>query len=139
MLTIKAVQIASKYEKTLEEGKMKNKQYAFPNFLVIESQVILDQRLNATDKILYGIISVLSNNSKGECYASNSYLANFLRCELRTIQRSIAKLKDCNYINTEFLDPGKRVIKTTLNEFIVNRSEIKKLYDFNWLEGDDIA
>ena len=112
------------------------RQYMFPSYVVIESQVILDQRLNETDKIMYGIISALSSNKKGECYATNSYLARFMNCDIRTIQRAIAKLKECNYIKTEIIDNGKRVVKTTINEFIINRSEIKELYDFNWLEGN---
>lgn len=60
-----------------------------------------------------------------------------MNCDIRTIQRAIAKLKECNYIKTEIIDNGKRVVKTTINEFIVNRSDIKELYDFNWLEGDE--
>ena len=107
--------------------------FSFPIYIVIESQVVLDKRLNEIEKVLYGIICALSSNKKGECYATNSYLARFLNCDIRTIQRAIESLKGCKYITTSLINQNKRVITPTINSFMVDRANKPELFDFDWL------
>lgn len=42
--------------------------------MIFEDTMLKDDSINSTDKLIYGIIGVLSN-SKGYCYANNDYLS----------------------------------------------------------------
>ena len=109
-----------------------------PTFVVIETQVVTDRNLNESEKILYGIITALSSNRKGECYATNSYLAKFMNCDIRTIQRGLVTLRKSGYITTILKNGNKRIITPTINEFIKRRKEeqFEEMFDYDWLEGD---
>ena len=110
-----------------------------PTFVIIETQVIADKNLTEAEKILYGFISALSSNRKGECYATNSYLAKFMSCDIRTIQRGLITLRKNGYITTTLKNGNKRIITPTINEFIKHRKEeqFEELFDYDWIGEND--
>lgn len=67
------------------------------NFTQMPAQVRYDKRLQSGAKILYSEIKALTN-TKGYCWASNSYLAENFGVSIRTIQRWLARLKSLGYI-----------------------------------------
>ena len=76
----------------------------------IPKSIYLDERLSWTEKILLVEIDSL-DQSKG-CFASNSYLANFLGVSEWTVSNSISKLKELGYVKTQMLEGRKRIIKS---------------------------
>ena len=106
----------------------------YPNYIMIEKEVLLNNNLVAEEKLLYAYISALSNNDKKICYASNSYLGKLLNKSPRQIRRFISNLKKYNYV-TYRMEHGKRLLSTTLDVFITKRESgnIKKLFEYDWL------
>ena len=45
--------------------------------IVINDNVIEDNKLNSTDKVVYGLVKALSND-KGYCFATNDYIGKRL-------------------------------------------------------------
>lgn len=76
--------------------------------ILIEDNVVGDDKLNSTDKIVYGIIRSLSNN-KGYCFATNDYIGKKSNLSKSTISNTISKLKKYNYIKTETIDYQRRI------------------------------
>lgn len=107
--------------------------YSFPSFAILETDVMLDMRLSNFDKILYSFIVVLCNNKNKCCYASNSYLANLMHCDIRTIQNSLGTLKESEYIKIKIQNFNKRTIIPLVIDFLKER-ETKELFDYNWLD-----
>lgn len=111
-----------------------------PLYAVVEFEVLRDNRLNSTDKVIYAIINTLTSNKDKICYAKTKYISNLLNLDQRTIKLSIAKLKKLNYIIVQVKNNNKRQIKTTVANFIDIRTkeldESKNLEydDYNWLE-----
>lgn len=68
--------------------------------MIFKDTMLKDNSINSTDKLVYGIIGVLTN-SKGYCYANNNYLSKQLNISKRTITNSISKLRQANYIKVE--------------------------------------
>lgn len=68
--------------------------------MIFKDTMLKDNSINSTDKLVYGIIGVLTN-SKGYCYANNNYLSKQLNISKRTITNSISKLRRANYIKVE--------------------------------------
>ena len=69
-------------------------------FAVIPHNVLEDDRLTATDKILFGEISALVNKF-GYCYASNRHFQDTLRCSKKTINVGLVTLADRKYITID--------------------------------------
>lgn len=66
-------------------------------FAVLTAQVLYDTKITDTQKILYAIVSNLTNET-GYCYASNGYLAEILNCSQETIRRHLSALEVAGYI-----------------------------------------
>jgi hypothetical protein len=64
------------------------------------------------DKMLLSEISGLSVN--GVCYASNEYFSNLFNKDIRTIQRSISKLKSCEYVIEVGFDGKRRYLESNI-------------------------
>src|SRR5690606_21431092 len=69
-------------------------------FLIIPSHLISDKRLDDSTRILFGIISSLSNKH-GYCFASDKYLGELTNTGHRQIARRIKLLDDLGYIRRE--------------------------------------
>ncbi len=68
--------------------------------IVIDDSIVKSNKINSTDKLVYGVIKALTNN-KGYCYASNDYISKKVNLSKRTITKSIGNLKQANYIRVE--------------------------------------
>ena len=66
-------------------------------FAVLTAQVLYDTNITDTQKILYAIVSNLTNDT-GYCYASNAYLAKMLNCSQETIRRHLSALERAGYM-----------------------------------------
>ena len=108
------------------------------NFIVIEGAVYSDNRLTATDILIYGIIASLTNNYNCYCYASNSFIAEKRGLSERQVRKSIAKLKQLNYLVVVF-EKNKRYIYTYLSKKIKERNMNNNLdiFHYDWLNDND--
>lgn len=91
-----------------EENENKISYYA-----VIPATVLFNENLKANEKILYALITSLSNK-EGYCYASNKYLGEKLKFDSTTISRWITNLRKNNFL---FED----IIRNEKNEIIQRR------------------
>ena len=66
----------------------------------IPARIWLDKNLNATDKILLADIDSFTGNQK-TFYKSNETIAEELFVSIKSVSRSIKKLKDLGYIKIE--------------------------------------
>ena len=69
-------------------------------YVEVPMNVLLDEELSSTSKLLMGLITTLSMQN-GYCYASNKYLSNLMKVSKRTITNCISLLKRKNYIEIE--------------------------------------
>ena len=77
-------------------------------YVEVPMNVLLDEELSSTSKLLMGLITTLSMQN-GYCYASNKYLSNLMKVSNRTITNCISSLKRKNYIEIEYI-PNMRKI-----------------------------
>lgn len=77
-------------------------------YVEVPMNVLLDEELSSTSKLLMGLITTLSMQN-GYCYASNKYLSNLMKVSKRTITNCISSLKRKNYIEIENI-PNMRKI-----------------------------
>lgn len=113
---------------------------SFPHYVVIEFDVINSDKLTNTEKILYGFINLLSENSPKGCFASTKYLCSLMKLQPRQLKNCLAHLKQLEYININIIK-NKRYIKPTLHDYLEKRdkkNENIQLFDYDWLnESDD--
>lgn len=110
------------------------------NFVLIESQVLLDKNLNNTEKILYSYISALTNNKNNECFATTKHLSKIIGLKPRQLCYSLSKLKKYDYIDIKIENNNRRIITTKLNKFLEARSisnENIDLFDYDWLDNEE--
>ena len=70
-----------------------------PNYYaIIPAEIRYDSQLSANEKLMYGEITALANNT-GECWASNAYFANLYNKDIRTITRWISHLIKLGFID----------------------------------------
>lgn len=95
-----------------------------PNYYSITPAIVrYDKALSASEKLLYGEISCLTNSS-GYCWASNSYFANLYDVEKTTVSGWISKLEKGGHIKTEIGQGNSR--KIWINHVIVPIKEKPK-------------
>lgn len=78
----------------------------------IPKEIWLNTELSITDKVLLAEIDSLDNEN--HCTASNEYFSEFFKVSVPTISRSIKKLKDLGFIETEMVNSNTgsyRIIK----------------------------
>jgi len=78
-------------------------------YAVIPATVLFNEHLKANAKLLYALVTALSNK-EGYCYASNQYLGNKLGVDPHTISRWLADLRKYNLIYVEILRNEKQEI-----------------------------
>lgn len=69
-------------------------------YAIIPANVRYDKRLKASEKLLYGEITALSNET-GYCWATNDYFANLYTVDKATVSRWVANLAKYGYIDCE--------------------------------------
>lgn len=84
----------------------------FSTFSVIPTEVMINKEISSTAKIVYGLISSLTNE-KGYCWASNKYLGDLVGKEERQISNIVSKLCKIGLLNSEVEDNYKRKLTLT--------------------------
>lgn len=77
-------------------GEMSSPAY----FAVIPGAVLVDDKLPAGAKLLYGVITALSRATE-DCWAGNEYFASIFRTHPKTIQAHLRALEDAGYISIQ--------------------------------------
>lgn len=75
----------------------------YPQFSYIPSEVRFSKNLNAGEKMIYGEIFTLSNNSFGKCWVDNAYFENLFQLSKATVKRYLQSLIRENHIYKEIL------------------------------------
>lgn len=87
-----------------------NERYERFSGVFVPREVLLDEQLSATAKLLFAIIQSLDND-KG-CFASNEYLGGMLGISESAVRQSLLALEQGQYINRITDSDGNRSIKT---------------------------
>ena len=122
---------------------MKNK-IKIPAWVALEADVLICNKINNTEKVLYAFISALSNNSDKQCFATNKYFSIVLGIGEREVQYCLSKLKKLNLIRIELKENSKRTITTTVNAFLEYRKEKteelkeinNEILEYDWLNEE---
>lgn len=83
--------------------------------------VLEDERLSATDRILFGLIDGLAKSERG-FFASNAYVARTLRLTGRAVQQSLKRLESVGYISRRVGLNGRRTVTTVSSRALRNAS-----------------
>lgn len=78
-------------------------------YSIIPSTILYNKELKANEKILYAVITSLSNKD-GYCFASNKYLANKLNVGANTVSGWITDLRRKNFIQVKLIRNDKQEI-----------------------------
>ena len=78
-------------------------------YAAIPATVLFNERLKPNEKLLYALITALSNK-EGYCYASNKYLGEKLGVDPVTVSRWITDLRRNNYIFVDIMRNEKKEI-----------------------------
>lgn len=78
-------------------------------FAVIPATVLFNNELKPNEKLLYALITALSNK-EGYCYASNKYLGEKLTVDPQTVSRWIGNLRKYNYLVIDIIRNEKQEI-----------------------------
>jgi DNA-binding Lrp family transcriptional regulator len=87
-------------------------------FYVITAAVLHDKSLCSDDKILFALLTGLSNKY-GYCFASNLHLCEQMNLQERTLQRSLDTLEKNGYIRREIRKDDRNKFKTIRRIYIV--------------------
>lgn len=79
-----------------------------PDYISIPYPVYIDQKLESTDRVLYGIIYWFHGMKYGICTASNETLAQVAGVSPRSIPNALTNLEKRGYIKRLFKDSSKR-------------------------------
>ena len=77
----------------------------------IPMEIVASKSLSPTEKLLFGVIHVLSQRRKG-CTATNAYLAKELNCTEWTIRMSIASLTNNGFLDVTYTRSSMRTMHT---------------------------
>lgn len=66
-------------------------------YAVITSSVLYNDNLTARQKLMFAVITNMSNE-KGYCFASNNHLAKITKTSVRTIQRDLSVLEELGFL-----------------------------------------
>lgn len=75
-------------------------------YAIIPATVLFNEKIKANEKLLYAIITVLSNK-EGYCYASNKYIGRLLNAQPHTISKWVSHLKELGYICLDLIKNDK--------------------------------
>lgn len=79
-----------------------------PDFLQISHQIIIEKRLSAADKFVYGAICYFNNMKTGSCFASNKTLGDLICMSEKAVSNSLLALEKTGYIIRTFSDDSHR-------------------------------
>ena len=95
----------------IKEVDIQNEVNRIGYFAVIPATVLFNNELKPNEKLLYALITTLSNK-EGYCYASNKYLGEKLNVDPQTISRWIGNLRKYNYLVVDIIrNENKEIIQ----------------------------
>ena len=105
-------------------------------YAIIPATVLFNEKIKANEKLLYAIITVLSNK-EGYCFASNSYLGKLLNAKPHTISKWVSHLKELGFVCLDMIKNEKgeiiqRRIYPNDTPYTINRTYP---YSINGTEG----
>ena len=105
-------------------------------YAVIPATILFNKDLKANEKLLYAIITILSNK-EGYCFASNAYLSNLLDAQPHTISKWVSHLRECGFVCLDMINNEKgeiiqRRIYPNDTPYTINRTYP---YSINGTEG----
>lgn len=75
-------------------------------YAIIPSTILFNEKIKANEKLLYAVITVLSNK-EGYCFASNSYLGRLLNAQPHTISKWVSHLKELGFVCLDIIKNDK--------------------------------
>lgn len=95
----------------------------FSTYVVIPAPVFFDRGISDRAKMLYGLISTMTNH-KGYCWAKNETLARYLGTDSdRTVRRLLGELKDHGYIQAEQSNTNGNTVRKIFLTHVVDRPD----------------
>ena len=82
----------------------------------IPEQILHDDRLTATEKIILSVIISLDQSQDG-CWASNKYIAKHCHCSVSKVSAAVSKMLKRGYLKAVRFDGRKRFLKCILPDF----------------------
>lgn len=104
-------------------------------YVILESNLLLDNRISDKEIRVYALISNYANNKNGYCYLSYSQLYNILNISKRHFIRCLNNLVELNYI-TKIKKNNRVYLAPIINKTIMLRNYNQKmndLFDYDWL------
>lgn len=91
----------------------------------IPIEIFQIDNISITDKLILSVITHLHIKSNEPFFGSNNYFENLFDISKRTVQNSLATLKELDLIEVEFKNNNQtRLIKTNV-VIVINSSKIK--------------
>ena len=75
-------------------------------YAIIPATVLFNEKIKANEKLLYAIITVISNK-EGYCYASNGYLGRLLNAKPHTVSKWVSHLKELEFVCLDMIRNDK--------------------------------
>ena len=104
----------------------KTKRY-LPDVLIIPSVIVLDEKINHFDGLIYGVVYWFERMQNKQCILSNQSLAELLRTTPGNIQNGLTRLEQGGYIKRYFKDESRR--KRTRIQPLVVYSKVSPISD----------
>lgn len=104
----------------------------FSTFSVIPTEIIINKEISSTSKLLYAVISSLTNE-KGYCWASNKYLGELIDVSDRQIRNNLSELLEEDLISIDIKENSKRKIR--LKNILVGRKKTSRGVEINFQGG----
>lgn len=98
--------MSKKYKIKKMGGIILNEENRIGYYAVIPATVLFNKELKPNEKLLYAIITVLSNK-EGYCYASNTYLAGLFNAKPHTISNWVSHLKEKGFVCLDMIKNEK--------------------------------
>ena len=86
--------------------KLMNEENKIGYYAIIPATVLFNENIKANQKLLYAVITVLSNK-EGYCYASNVYLGDLLNAQPHTISKWVSHLKELGFVCLDIIKNDK--------------------------------
>lgn len=96
-----------------------------PDFILIPYQLLEDKKISLIDERLYGIIYWLTKLKNEKCTASNKTLAELVKTTSGTIQNSLTKLEELEYIKRFFKDENRKIRKEIIPLVVFSKVSFK--------------
>jgi DNA-binding Lrp family transcriptional regulator len=97
-----------------------------PDFIQIPCQLLIDEALQPSDRVLYGYIYWFEHLKNEKCTASNLTLAELMKVDAGSVQNSLNRLEARGYIERIYKDKSRRV-----------RLEVKSLVAFKHVSSNN--